>query len=93
MIEMTRTVKMVNLPVRLAARIFASLNQESVVYQRFNPFGGDSGYGVIVSYVDPDELIYPEGWYFAKGHFRNKHNTDGGIYYEIPMYQSGGELW
>ncbi len=93
MVKMANTVKPADLPVELAAKIFVALNRVDVVYMRMNPFGGDNGHGALYLCIDPSELIYPEGWYFAKGHFRNKHNTDSGLYYEIPMYQFGGRLW
>ena len=92
--EMPKTVKMADLSARVAARILVAYNHEVVTYVRINPFSlSDPGCGAIVSFVEPAELIYPEGWYFAKGHFRNKGNSTSGRYEEIPMYQPGGEPW
>ena len=95
MIEMAHTVKTADLPIRLAAKLFAALNMENVIYVRRDPFCEGSGQCALISSLDPEELIYPEGWYFAKGHFRNKHNTGNYFYDQMPIYCSGGngECW
>jgi len=95
MVEMTHTVKMVDFPARLAAKIFATLNHDkNVIFLNSDPFW-ETGQCAIISGYNPEELVYPEGWYFAKGNLRNKHNTESGIYGEVPIYRSGGmgELW
>lgn len=91
---MAHTVKPADFSIRLAAKILAALNPETVIYTRLDPFDACHGAnGTLVSYVDPNELIYPEGWYFAKGEFRNKHNSTTGIYDSMPIHQPRGLLW
>lgn len=47
----------------------------------------------IITDREPMELVYPEGWYYAKGNFRNKHNTSTGFYSETPMCNEKGVRW
>ena len=91
--EMPKMVRSADLPVQLAAKVFAALNPESVVYVRLDPFGSPNVSGTLVSYEDPNDLVYPEGWYFAKGEFRNKHNSSDGFYHTVPMHRPGGKFW
>lgn len=92
--EMANMVRSADFPIKLAARILATLNPEAVIYTRLDPF--DSCHdvnGTLISYADPNELTYPEGWYFAKGQFRNKHNTTSGLYESMPIHRPRGLLW
>lgn len=95
--EMERTIKTADLPGRIAAKLFATINKDSmVIFLNRDPFvEGTHGGPVLICSTNPKELVYPEGWYFAKGHFRNKGNSTTGIYSEVPFYRSGGygELW
>jgi len=76
---MARTIKMCDMPIAIAAKTFEMLNpgKVHVNVQETECF--------IVTDVHPDDLTYPEGWYFAKGAFRNKHTSTTGIYQEAPM--------
>ncbi|MBQ5812078.1 hypothetical protein IIW29_00680 [Candidatus Saccharibacteria bacterium] len=89
------TVKTADLAASLAANLFAALNPMEVEFMRFHPFNQAMypATGIIITDTDPDTLYYPEGWYFAKGHFRNKHNTSSGVYEEVPMLKSDGTPW
>ena len=89
------TVKTADLAASLAANLFAALNPMDVEYMRYHPFNQSSlpEIGLIVTDTNPDELYYPEGWYFSKGFFRNKHNTTSGLYEEIPVYKRDGTPW
>lgn len=92
--EMAKTVLTVDLDARIAGQIFAELNREHVVFLKRDPFY-ESHQCALISNLDPRELYYPEGWYFAKGTFRNKGNSSTGTYEEVPVYRLGGmgELW
>lgn len=89
------TVKTADLAASLAANLFAALNPMEVEYMRYHPFNQMAlpTAGVIITDANPEDLYYPEGWYFAKGNFRNKHNTTSGKYEEIPMLKHDGTPW
>ena len=89
---MAKTVKTADLGGCLAARLFEALNPD-VEYLEFDPIDLSNYAGVIVTDEDPESLIYPEGWYFSKGYFRNKHNSSTGLYEEIPMARRDGTYW
>ena len=74
---MAKTVRTADLTGYTAANLFVALNGGDVEFMSEHPFNFASlpMVGVLVTDKDPDELTYPEGWYFAKGTFRNKHNT------------------
>lgn len=86
---MARVVKMCDMPASIAARVFMALNPEIVKVRRHKVFL----HLTIVTDVEPKELTYPEGWYYAKGRFRNKHMSTTGAYSEITMRKSDGTLW
>ena len=101
-------VKSCDLSGNVAAQLFALLNPHDVrlkhpdrngvytfegstkAYTRNLSFGNGV---VIITDVEPDQLRYPEGWYYAKGSLRNKHTSTTGIYFEVPMLNSHGQLW
>lgn len=89
------TVRTADLAASLAANLFAALNPMEVEFMRYHPFNQDAfpATGVIITDADPESLYYPEGWYFAKGNFRNKYNTTSGVYEEVPMLKSDGTPW
>ena len=84
---MAQTIKSCNYPGEIASRIFEMLNSD-VKYSR-----NEHGVKVIITDTDPKELIYPEGWYYAKGRFRNKHQSTTGMYDEVYMFNSKGVCW
>lgn len=85
---MATTVKMCNMSKGIAANVFKMLNGRNVQLKEHGPMGT-----VIVTDIEPKNLIYPEGWYYAKGSFRNKHTSTTGIYEEVTMLKSNGALW
>lgn len=85
---MAKVVKMCDMKKSIAVKVFKMLNQEKV-HVRENNFCEL----IIVTDIEPKNLIYPEGWYYAKGRFRNKHNSTTGMYDEIRMIKSNGESW
>ena len=85
---MATVVKMCDMSANLAAKVFKTLNPDTVILKRA-PFGDM----VIVTNVEPKDLVYPEGWYYGKGCFRNKHNSTSGIYEEIFMLKQNGDFW
>lgn len=89
MSDEVKVVKSCDYSAAIAAKVFSMLN-DGVVYVRSEP----DGYSfTITTDTDPRELVYPEGWYFAKGALRNKHNSTTGSYSEIPIVNSFNEEW
>ena len=85
---MAKTIKMCDMSAEIAALVLQALNYPNVnleIDQYDNKF--------ICTDIEPKELIYPEGWYYANGNFRNKHQSTTGLYYEMPMLKSNGESW
>ncbi len=83
-----KTVKMCDLNGAVAAKVFESLNYGKVTYDKNGRFGP-----VLITDMEPMDLTYPEGWYYAKGCFRNKHQSTTGIYSEVPMMKRNGKQW
>lgn len=81
----THSIKCCDLSANLAAQLFALLNPREVALQWSGFVGGVDEIREIVVDASPDGLVYPEGWYFTKGHFTNKHNSSTGQYSAIPM--------
>ena len=84
-----KVVKMCDMPVGIAASVFEMLNQGKVQLKKNDVFLST----IIVTDVEPKDLIYPEGWYYAKGRFRNKHMSTTGMYSEVIMRKSDGTFW
>ena len=85
---MANTVKMCDMKKNIAISVFKMLNGRNVQLKEYGPMGT-----VIVTDVEPKNLIYPEGWYYAKGAFMNKHTSSTGFYEEVEMIQSTGVSW
>lgn len=85
---MAATVKMCDMSINVAIKVFEMLNPGRVKEKTL-----ENGVQVIVTDVEPEELVYPEGWYYAKGYLTNKHNTTTGLYAVKVMIKSNGELW
>ena len=84
---MANIIKCCDFPKEVAANVFLMLNP-SVTYTE------DSyGNNIFITDEQPNNLIYPEGWYYEKGTFRNKHNSTTGIYEALYMFTSEGILW
>ena len=86
---MAKTVKMCDMSEDIAVEIFRMLNPRKISVERNQEHLGK----VIVTDVEPKDLIYPEGWYYAKGTFRNKHTSSTGVYSEVYMKKSNGDFW
>ena len=84
---MAEIVKMCDMPVNIAVLVFKMLNEGRITISRLN------NANVIITDTNPMNLRYPEGWYYAKGNFRNKHTSTIGIYHEINMVTSNGVSW
>lgn len=85
---MAKTIKSRDLNGRVAAILFCMLNEGKVTFKE-KPFL----FSRLITDVSPKDLTYPEGWYYAKGCFRNKHQSSTGLYDEIIMMTSSGEFW
>ena len=85
---MATTVKMCNMSKAIAATVFKMLNGHDVQLKEHGPMGT-----VIVTDIEPKDLVYPEGWYYAKGSLRNKNTSTTGIYEEVTMLKSNGNCW
>lgn len=85
---MATTVKMCDMSKYIAATVFEMLNYGNVHLKDIKFIGT-----IIVTDIEPKKLVYPEGWYYAKGSLRNKHTSTTGMYEEIPMVKSNGDSW
>ena len=90
-------VKSADLPRDIALTVFEMLNVDREGKHHVKVIRpGDDGYCTrhrIVTDREPADLVYPDGWYYAKGNFRNKHNSSTGFYSEVPMYNEKGVRW
>ncbi|MGN1269988.1 MAG: hypothetical protein ACI4UU_03885 [Clostridia bacterium] len=83
-----KTVKMCDMHISVAAKVFEMLNPGKVKVTESEFFGK-----VIVTAIEPKELTYPEGWYYAKGNYRNKHQSTTGQYDEMMVVKPNGNVW
>ena len=85
-----KTVKMCDMPIEISLKVFEMLNPSEVKILK-----NDSWFDrfTIITDTEPKDLVYPEGWYYAKGHFRNKHMSTTGFYQEVRMGTSDGKYW
>ena len=81
---------MCNMPIGVATKVFEMLNHGKV--RIISPGVHCSRY-LIITDVEPKNLVYPEGWYYAKGSFRNKHTSTNGMYEEAMMLTSDRQYW
>ena len=73
-----------------AAVVLSLYNPDKILIMPISAFTPDIG---IFTDTPPIELVYPEGWYYAKGTFRNKHTSSNGRYSEIRMFHRNGREW
>ncbi len=92
---MAKTVKMCDMSRDTAAKVFMMLNPGKVKYAIMGEIFDDCPLPdlVLITDVEPKDLVYPEGWYYAKGTFRNKHTSTTGMYSTIEMMKSNGQFW
>ena len=82
-----KIVKTCDLSAEVAARLFVMLNSEDVYLVK-------AGSRIeIYTEKSPLDLRYPEGWYYGKGCFRNKHESTTGSYSEVTMRLPSGAYW
>ena len=84
---MARSVKMCDVSAKIAAMVFKELNPGQIELIEL-----DNGEVNIVTDIEPIDLVYPEGWYYAQGKFRNNHKSIISINYAT-MLNSKNELW
>lgn len=87
---MARIVKMCDVTADVAAKIFAVYNEGKVAVLTAGDIGRVTA---IVTDVEPKNLIYPDGWYYAKGRFTNKHKSTTGMYDTVLMLDKNGDVW
>ena len=87
---MAKTIKMCDMPLEIAVAVFQMLNPDNV---KIEPVTRLNSRIAIVTDIEPKDLIYPEGWYYAKGAFRNKHMSTTGFYQEARMVTTEGNVW
>lgn len=84
-----QTVKSCDLDGYVAARLLELLNPGKVAVTR-DPYNGFR----VIANCAPEDLIYPEGWYFNdKNGLTNKHNSSAGQYDTIGVYDPEGYAW
>lgn len=86
---MAEVVKMCDMSKGIAAQVFKMLNYGKVSLKETYGYFGT----IIITDVEPKNLVYPEGWYYGKGSLRNKHTSSTGLYEEIRMEKSNGDAW
>ena len=84
----SKVIKMCDLPIEIAEKVFEAIN-----YGMVKVFEDEFGDHMLITDCEPKDLIYPEGWYYAKGNFRNKHTSSTGLYQETIMLNSDFEEW
>ena len=90
------TIKSADFPREVALTVFELLNVDNDGNHHVKVIRPGDGYCVrhrIITDHEPADLIYPEGWYYAKGNFRNKHTSSTGFYSETPIYNEDGIRW
>ena len=87
---MAKVVKMCDMPVQIAVKVFEALNYGKVKAGMNLIYPCEIS---IITNTEPKDLVYPEGWYYAKGAFRNKHTSTTGKYYEVNMWTEDGAHW
>lgn len=83
-------VKTCDLPKSAAIAAFVALNEDEGKELEVKAVARSY---VIQSVQDPAEMLFPGGWYFAKGSLRNKHHSTTGAYAEIEVVDATGRSW
>ena len=87
-----KIVKMADMPVDVALEAFRRINVSNTWKEKVKIKKNGYKFSIITN-TEPKDLRYPEGWYYAKGCFRNKHTSTTGMYSEVRMENSRGEPW
>lgn len=85
-----QVVKTCDLPKSAAVAAFVGLN-EAEGKKLMTKTEGQSFY--LEAIQDPAGMLYPSGWYFAKCHLRNKHNSTTGLYDQVRVVDITGHSW
>jgi len=94
--NVARTVKSCDLPDFIALEVFRLLNTDYTGHCQLQVKKPGKDYRThyqIITDCEPKDLVYPDGWYYAKGCFRNKHTSTTGFYCEVRMFDSNGNPW
>ena len=83
----TKTIKMCDMDKNIAVNILQMLNPGKITIKAIG-----MGFAIVTN-TEPRILTYPEGWYYAKGVFTNKHQSTTGLYAAVPMMREDGRLW
>ena len=83
------TIKSCDLSRDVAAGLLSLLNEGKVFYGNSDLIPEK----VLVTDTEPKDLLYPEGWHYAKGNFTNKHQSSTGCYSSIIMLKKDGSFW
>lgn len=54
---------------------------------------GSKGAPIILTDVEPDQLIYPDGWYYNHGVYQNLHLNAMQPLHQVKMFTKRGEAW
>lgn len=82
-----KIVKTCDFSAEMAATILTWLNENKVWVKK------EGSRLEIITDVSPLDLSYPEGWYYGKGGFTNKHESTTGAYSWVPMRTTKGTNW
>lgn len=77
-----------NLPASAAIVALACLNPSKVLKSDFSQYPA-----TVTTKEHPSRMLFPQGWYFAKGAVRNKHNSTTGLYDEVTALDENGSMW
>lgn len=84
---MAKQIKSCDYKGKIAAMVFVSINP-GVRLDYLDEFNVK-----LVTDIEPKDLIYPQGWYYSKGSFKNKHLSTTGLYDEVPIFKTNGTIW
>ena len=85
--RMTNNIKKCDTKKSVALEVFKMLNDN-----RVKVIMGKNG-AVIVTNIEPKNLIYPEGWYYNKGKFCRKNTDQKEESVEVEMINLDGNSW
>lgn len=99
---MAKIIDMHNMSAKMAARVLQALNggeenveirwHRSSTNKSFNHVGHPVCL-TIVTDISPEDLNYPEGWYFEEGCLCNRRYTTNITYSEVYMEKFDGTPW
>ena len=82
-----KTIKMCDMDKNIAVKILQMLNPGKITIKAIG-----TGFAIVTN-CEPRILTYPEGWYYAKGAYTNKHKSSSGLYQAVPMMREDGRSW